>query len=160
MTAKDICERLRQLGDLFIPEYTHGDLRIDAIIVDIGPREIRGFEIKVSRGDYFADKKWQLYSEFCSSLSVVCPAELIQPDEVSSPFGLLWIGPVGEFWWKKRPKNIQSRESMAWMFTYMGVLERELKRVVPVLDYHVRIKPRVEAAEAARDALRKEKVPS
>jgi hypothetical protein len=45
---------------LFIPEYTWKDLRIDALIVDINRRWIRGFEIKVNRGDFLKDDKWTL----------------------------------------------------------------------------------------------------
>lgn len=134
MTANDLKNHLRRLGTLYIDEFTWNGLRIDAIVIEIRSRTVRGFEVKVSRGDYFADKKWQLYSEFCSSLSIVCPDGLIQPDEVSDPFGLLWIDKVGNFNWKKRPKNIQSRNSLAWTWAYLGVIERELARVVPELE--------------------------
>jgi hypothetical protein len=134
MTANDLKDHLRKLGHLYIDEFTWGGLRIDAIVIDIGARTVRGFEVKVSRGDYFADKKWQLYSEFCSSLSIVCPEGLIQPEEVSDPFGLLWIDPPGNFHWKKRPKNIQSRNSLAWTWTYLSVIEKELARVIPELE--------------------------
>lgn len=130
MTAKDIERVLRRLGDIYIPEFTYNDLRIDAILVDIRYRKVRGFEIKVDKGDFLKDKKWQLYSKFCSSLSVACPEGLIEPEEVSDPFGLLWIKNSGEVTWKKREKNIQHRESLAWTWTYLSVIEKELARLV------------------------------
>ncbi len=136
MTAKDIERVLRRLGDIYIPEFTYNDLRIDAILVDIRYRKVRGFEIKVDKGDFLKDKKWQLYSRFCSSLSVACPEGLIEPEEVSDPFGLLWIKPTGEVVWKKREKNIQHRESLAWTWTYLSVIEKELVRLVIENDQH------------------------
>ncbi len=115
MTAKDIERVLRRLGDLYIPEFTYEDLRIDAILINIRDRKVRGFEIKADRGDFLQDKKWQLYSKFCSSLSVACPEGLIQPEEVSDPFGLVWIKPNGD---------------VAWTWTYLSVIEKEIVRLV------------------------------
>ena len=132
MNAEFIREVLRQrMGGLFIPEYTHGDRRIDAVVIDVPDRNVRGFEIKVSREDFIRDKKWQMYSTFCSSVSIVCPKGLIQKDEVSSPFGLVWVTPEGDYEYEKMPKNIQSREALAWTFTYLSVLEKEIARLVP-----------------------------
>lgn len=96
MTAKEVKETLKRLyayrtSSIFIPEYTWKDLRIDALIVDIRKRWIRGFEVKVNRGDFLRDDKWMLYSEFCSSLSVVCPENIVMPEEIKKPYGLLWI---------------------------------------------------------------------
>lgn len=130
MTAKEIAKAIKGLGDLYIPEFTFRDLRIDAILIDIRKRWVRGFEIKLRREDYVQDKKWQLYSQFCSSLSIACPDELIKPHEVPSPFGLLWVNAAGEVWWKKRPKNIQTRNSLAWTWRYLEILEVEIKRLV------------------------------
>lgn len=128
--VKEIEAALRRMDGLYIPEFTFYGLRIDAAVIDIRQRKVRGFEIKVSREDFLQDKKWQLYSQFCSELSIVCPAEVIQPEEVKSPFGLLWIGPVGEIWWKKRPKNIQHREALAWTWRYLEILEIEFPRML------------------------------
>lgn len=129
----EIRKALRGLDGLYINEFTWRGLRIDAVLVDYHQRKVRGFEIKVSREDFLQDKKWQLYSQFCSELSIVCPAELLQPEEIKSPFGLLWIGPNGEYWWKRRPKNIQHREALAWTWRYLEILETEFARVLPEL---------------------------
>jgi hypothetical protein len=142
MTANDIIKELPRLGSyrsILIPEFTWGDLRIDALLINFDKRLIRGFEIKVNRGDFIKDEKWALYSQFCSSLIIACPAELIKPEEVEKPFGLLWvyenIGPRGvEFDWIKRPKNFQKRNSLAWLWTYLKVMEEEFPRMSEELE--------------------------
>lgn len=88
MKTEDIHKALREMarwGSIYIPEFTFDGLRIDAVIIDLTHRWIRGFEIKIRREDFQTDCKWQLYSEFCSSLSIVCPEGLIQPDEIIQP---------------------------------------------------------------------------
>lgn len=142
MKVEDIHNDLRELAEggdnIYIPEFTYRGLRIDAVIVDIHHRWIRGFEIKTRRQDFLADYKWQLYSSFCSSLSIVCPTGLIQPEEITKPFGLLWLGKDLDsektiftyYHWKKRPKKFNHRNSLAWTWIYLGVLEMELPRLV------------------------------
>jgi hypothetical protein len=138
LNSDEIKQRLIQIGNygnIFIPEFTWDNLRIDVIIVDIYHRWIRGFEIKTSRADFFKDEKWTNYSKFCSSLSIVCPEGLIKKEEVGNPFGLLWICETGltyrpsDLKWVKRPKNIQKRNCLAWFWTYLSILERELPRM-------------------------------
>lgn len=107
-------------------------MRVDAAIIDMKTRWIRAFEIKVDRADFVRDDKWMFYSRFCSSLSIACPANLIRPEEVSKPFGLLWVAMNGNYpvcQWAKRPRNFQLRNSLAWLWTYIGVIEREFPRL-------------------------------
>ncbi len=133
MTATDVYKglsRFNRWGNFIVPEYTYGDLRIDAIIINTQKKWVRGYEIKVSRNDFLNDEKWQLYSTFCSSLSVVCPFGLINKEDINKPFGLLWIGRNGEYSWKRRPKNFQKRESLAWLLQYYRVVEREFNRLM------------------------------
>jgi len=137
MNAPEIKELLKnsyafRSSSIFIPEYTWGDLRIDALVLDTRRRWIRGFEIKISRNDFLQDDKWVLYSEFCSSLSIVCPAEVIQPSEIKKPFGLMWVEPgkwETRLLWKKKPIKFQKRNSLAWFWTYTNVLEKEIIRM-------------------------------
>lgn len=132
MNSGFVMEAIRQnVTGLFIPEFTYGDLRIDAVVIDVSRRNVRGFEIKVNKEDYLRDKKWQLYSSFCSSLSIVCPEGLIQVDEVSKPFGLVWVFADGMLEYQRMPRNLQSREALAWTLTYLSVLEKEIARLVP-----------------------------
>lgn len=126
---------LRSLGgfrSVMIPEFTYKDLRIDAIVLDIRTRWIRGFEIKVDRKDWLADEKWHLYTQFCSSLTIVCPAGLIQREEVQKPYGLLWMS-ESEFVlghkWVRMPKRFQHPDGLSWLWTYLRVLEAEVPRL-------------------------------
>lgn len=118
---------------VWVPEFTFGDLRIDALIVDTQHRWVRGFEIKTSRSDFQRDSKWTTYSQFCSTLTIVCPAGMLQREDVQSPFGLLWISGYGIGYpapaWVRRPLNLQRRNSLSWLWTYTRVLERELPRL-------------------------------
>ncbi len=135
MTSHEIFKNISRLGgfhSITIPEFTWLGLRIDAIHIDFEHRWIRGFEIKTARGDWLKDNKWVEYSEFCSSLAVVCPRGLIQPTEIDKPFGLLWIGEKNNYpllEWKKRPLNFQKRNSLAWLYTYIKVMEKEFPRM-------------------------------
>ena len=141
LSVADIHKRLIKMwgyGGIYIPEFTWENLRVDGIMIDVRHRWIRGFEIKIRKQDFDKDNKWTEYSRFCSSLSIVCPAELIQPEEIEAPFGLLWIGNDDYNWanWKKKPKNFQKRNSLAWLYTYTTVLELEIRRLnFECLDY-------------------------
>ena len=130
---REVLERLSGYHSVFVPEFTFGDKRIDAVSIDFKHRWIRGFEIKINHNDFERDKKWTEYTEFLSSLSIVCPSELILKEEVQSPFGLLWVEPNGYIKWKKRPTNFQSRKSLSWFWTYLRVMETEFSR----MSYHI-----------------------
>lgn len=135
ITVDVIHENLKRVGGyggIYVPEFTFGDKRADAAIINLKKRWVRCFEIKVNRSDWVQDKKWTTYSEFCSSLAVVCPGGLIQPEEISKPFGLLWVqqGKYGiELKWKKKAQNFQKRDSLAWLYTYVKVIEQEFPRI-------------------------------
>lgn len=141
VTVKDIHEAIQRLGGfygVYVPEFTYNQKRIDAAIIDISKRWIRGFEIKVSRSDFLADEKWQGYAEFCSSLSIVCPEGLIEAHEVPKPFGLLYIRNESvctkdlrdvRVKWVSRPKRFQRRDGLAWLYQYVRVIEKELPRL-------------------------------
>ncbi len=140
MTSTEIKKVLARWGGyhgIFVPEFTWGGLRIDAVIIDTAHRWVRGFEIKTNRADFQKDDKWTLYTQFCSSLSIVCPEGIIKPEEIEKPFGLVWIRSEPDFAWEisgygkwiKRPKNFQKRQSMSWLWTYVHILEVEFGRL-------------------------------
>lgn len=137
VTAAEIRSKLSSLGgfsSIMIPEFTWRDLRADAILLNTNKRWIRTFEIKVSRADFLQDDKWHLYSQFSSSLAVACPHGLIKPEEIPSPFGLIYFKRVGgyiglEITWVKKAKRFQRRDSMSWLWTYLHVLELEMPRL-------------------------------
>jgi hypothetical protein len=122
-------ERLSGYHSLFIPEFSYGELRIDVAVVDFKHRWVRGFEIKRSRSDFLRDIKWTEYTKFLSSLTIVCPPGIISPEEIVAPFGLLWVDDKSCIFWKKRPRNFQDRKSLAWFWTYISVIEKELPRL-------------------------------
>jgi hypothetical protein len=120
----------RYWGNVLVPEYTFGNLRIDAILIDTHHRWIRGFEIKTTHSDFLQDKKWQYYSEFVSSLCIVCPKDLIKKEEVPKPFGLIYVSESIPFVsYINNPKNFQKREALAWKNLYLSVIEREFIRI-------------------------------
>lgn len=137
VTAGDIQRILLQRAsfhNIYVPEFTWGDLRIDAMYVDTVHKWIRGFEVKVDRNDFNKDKKWTLYTRFLSSLTIICPKGLIQSEEIEKPFGLMWVSDENDSWGrrlevKKRAVNFQKRKSLAWLWTYVSVLEHELPRM-------------------------------
>ena len=135
VTIAHVNRAIRRLSGFYgicIPEFTFGDHRIDMLVVDVRKRWARGFEIKMSRADYLADHKWPLYTQFSSSLSIACPHGLIQAEEVSKPFGLLWVAVERgreTITWARKPKKFQHRDSMAWVWRYISIIEKELPRL-------------------------------
>lgn len=140
MTSAEIKKVLAGWGGyhgIFIPEFTWGGLRIDAVIIDTTHRWVRGFEIKTSRSDFLKDDKWAFYTQFCSSLSIVCPEGVVRPEEIEKPFGLVWVTSEPNFGgrlisfgkWVKKPKNFQSRKSLSWVWTYVNIIETEFSRM-------------------------------
>jgi len=143
ITVADIHETLIQSKswyEAYIKEYTYNGMRADSITINFDTRQIRAFEIKTSRSDFLRDKKWSTYSEFCSTLVMVCPAGLILKEEIEPPLGLLWVFNEKRFdnihvtKWIRRPKNFQSRNGLAWIYTYMRVIEKEFPRVISELN--------------------------
>lgn len=132
MTAEQIQDRLKEMAGwygIYVKEFTFDSLRVDAVIIDTYKRWIRGFEIKVTRSDFLRDQKWEKYTEFTSSLTIVCPEGLIQPEEIRKPFGLLYVSEMGGVRFAKKPMKFQHRGSLAWLYTYTKVLEKELPRL-------------------------------
>jgi hypothetical protein len=85
--------------DVFVPECKFGPTtvgrvasgRFDAWVM---PRSwvhwtTIGYEIKVSRRDFLADQKWDLYLEHCHEFSFVAPPGVIHPSELPDGIGLL-----------------------------------------------------------------------
>jgi hypothetical protein len=133
VTAEDIHARLRAYAGwygVYVKEFTYNSLRIDSVIIDTYKRWIRGFEIKVTRSDFLRDMKWEKYTEFCSSLTMVCPEGLIAPEEIQKPFGLMYVTEKGTAKYVKKPAKFQQRSSLAWLYTYTHVIEKELPRLV------------------------------
>ena len=48
-----------------------------------------GYEIKVNRGDFLRDNKWQGYLKYCTDFYFVAPPGIVQPEELPQDIGLL-----------------------------------------------------------------------
>lgn len=126
-------ENGKPFEQIFIPEFTFGCMRIDAVIIDVKKRIIKGYEIKTSKSDFKRDKKWRDYAQFCSTLSVVCPNGLIKYKDVEKPYGLINYDFTSEHSFKvqhpRRPEILSDPESPEWKEIYMRVLETEFPRM-------------------------------
>lgn len=82
--------------------------RIDAVLahrVD-GRITFEGFEVKISRGDFLRDNKWQLYANYVDALSLVCPYGMVSPEEVPRGFGLMYYNPkTRKLRFKRKPQT-------------------------------------------------------
>lgn len=113
LTAKLALDLLRErhAKDLFVAECKNGPtvgatrlLRLDAWVFRptwVPPTTI-GYEIKMSRQDFLGDEKWRSYLPLCHQLNFVCPAKLIEPPELPTDVGLLWITSGGGRLYTKR----------------------------------------------------------
>lgn len=54
---------------------------------------IKGFEVKVSRGDFLRDPKWYTYFPLVNEFYMVCPQGMIERSEIPTTCGLLWYRP-------------------------------------------------------------------
>jgi hypothetical protein len=111
MKSDDIVKLLKEkhAEDVFVPECIdgpthHSSYRLDAwAMAKSWARPVTyGYEIKVSKSDFRNDTKWQNYLGYCSDFYFVCPWELIQPEEVAAPAGLMWVAKTGTRLWVKR----------------------------------------------------------
>lgn len=98
--------RCRHSRDVFVPEckngatqyvYLGGHRRIDAWAMKRSwlNFEIIGYEIKTSRADFLRDDKWREYLPMCHRFYFVVPWGLIDPREIESPAGLIYVAKTG-----------------------------------------------------------------
>jgi len=101
-------------NELGLFEFGVDHRRFDLFLVNANQKRFRGFEFKVSRSDFLADKnsgKWKKYLNYCHTFTWVCPDGLIQRNEVEPPAGLIWVSKKENrswrYWkkWVKRPGN-------------------------------------------------------
>ena len=88
-------ERMRRLGYPFVAtEFTPagGGCRFDVIGLGRYTRQVRIYEVKSSRADFLADKKWETYLSFATHFAFVAPAGAIQRWELDGAVGLIEYG--------------------------------------------------------------------
>lgn len=95
--------------DLFVAECKTGSSwagcqRLDAWVLKRtwSPITMIGYEIKVSRSDFLRDDKWRNYLGYCQQFYFVCPAKMIEPEELPADVGLLWAAKTGTRLYTKR----------------------------------------------------------
>jgi hypothetical protein len=130
MTAQEIVKLLaaKHSEDVFVTECKDGPTgeglrRLDAWAMrrSWSKPTTFGYEVKVSRGDFLRDEKWRDYLPLCSAFYFVCPCGLIDPKELPSEAGLLWVAKTGgRLWDKKRaPLRKTSGDDLEPVFRYI-----------------------------------------
>jgi hypothetical protein len=104
MTAEQIIELLaaKHADDVFVPECKDGStwgghLRMDAwaMAKSWSHPLVSAYEVKVARGDWLKDQKFQHYLAYCNVFHLVCPRDVIRPEEVPAEAGLLYVSSTG-----------------------------------------------------------------
>lgn len=104
VTSKEIKAALAKMhGDreFFMTECKNGPtctglLQFDAVAIykSWSHPQIRGYEIKVSRGDFLRDAKYSQYIPYFHEFYFVTPAGMVQRQEVEENIGLIWYNPT------------------------------------------------------------------
>jgi Uncharacterized protein conserved in bacteria len=64
-----------------------------------------GYEVKISRGDFLRDDKWQEYLPVCTTFYFVCPPQIIDNDDLPDGIGLMYCNDEGRLSLQKRAKR-------------------------------------------------------
>lgn len=98
INALDIIDYLRKDGfnsncEVGVTEFCpYGEgRRIDLFYFNRWDRQTRGYEIKITRADFLADKKWKQYLKFCNWFYFIAPEGVIKKEELPDNIGLIEI---------------------------------------------------------------------
>ncbi len=137
ITAKVVRKLLadKHFKDVFISECKDGPTwsgthsRLDAWVLkrSWSPVTMIGYEIKVSRSDFVNDDKWTNYLPLCNQLYFVCPAGLIQPDELPPHVGLLCASKTGTRLYTKKKA---ARREVEWPGELMAYVIMSRSQIV------------------------------
>lgn len=124
INAEDILQYLKAHGfnsnmDLGVSEFCpYGQSRrLDLFYFNRWNRETRGYEIKVSRADFLADKKWQEYLKYCSKFYFVAPTGIIKPNELPPEIGLIEIDVIQKDNWYGKAEEDDKQYYLSHKFT-------------------------------------------
>lgn len=87
-----------------------------------------GYEIKVSRSDFINDNKWQRYLSLCNCFYFVCPHGLIQPEELPSHAGLMWVSKTGNRVFTKRKAPSRAVDQPIELLQYILICRAQIGR--------------------------------
>ena len=88
-------ERMLRLGYPHVAEEfapSGSGCRFDVIGLGRYTRQVRIYEVKSSRADFLADRKWESYLPFATHFAFVAPAGVIQRWELDKEIGLVEYG--------------------------------------------------------------------
>jgi hypothetical protein len=100
--SRCLSEKHKKINDLYFDECKNGStwfakngeqLRLDgwAMNKSYANPTYTGYEIKVDRGDFMRDEKWERYLPYCHRFYFVCPRGLIKMNEITDPnVGLIY----------------------------------------------------------------------
>ena len=81
----------------------NGHREADAVLLSLWRSDglkITGFEVKVSRSDYKQElrdpEKWKGVGKYCDAWYIAAPDGLLDPDDVSPPWGLITVDAEGK----------------------------------------------------------------
>lgn len=97
-----------------------------AMVPTWSPPTAIGYEIKVSRGDFLRDEKWQSYLPYCNRFYFVSPAGVIKADEVPEEAGLIWCttNATGLLTKKKAPHRDVRIPDPFWRYLFMSKVKQ------------------------------------
>lgn len=134
---EDLAEYLRYAGLLTFTEIQIPNMHSSrADIIAMTPhrystKDIKLYEVKLTRGTWLADKKYQKYLDSCNRMYIACPKGLIKKDEVPNEIGLITRNDNG---WSvvKSPKlNINPKNlnvDFVLSLLYRGYEENKIQR--------------------------------
>jgi hypothetical protein len=135
--ASDIVALLAQRheADVFVPECKGGPSsgvshdRMDAWAMKKSWARplVWAYEVKVSRRDFLGDQKWQCYLPYCNEFYFVCPAKLIQPDELPPEAGLMYVATTGSKLFTKKPAVRRSIDIPEDLWRYLLMCRVKIK---------------------------------
>jgi hypothetical protein len=110
----------------------HSSIRFDVVGIRRSKRIVRILEVKTSRADFLADKKWQRYLHFATHFYFICPAGLIKPGELDDKVGLIELQEVGNGYFRyqftKRCRRLAPLSIEAYLALVEAVAWRERMR--------------------------------
>lgn len=87
-----------------------------------------GYEIKVSRGDFLQDKKWQNYLPVCNTFYFVSPPEVIYKEDLPDGIGLYHVIDNKLKCVKRAKKQAYDKEAVFEVFQYIALSRTSSER--------------------------------
>jgi len=91
---------------MWMEEFAWGPGRFDILSIDLSNWTVRGFEIKIRRGDFLQDRKWQNYLPYVNLFYFATVPGVINAHELPPDVGLLELSDKG-FSVRQRAKKLQ-----------------------------------------------------